>query len=607
MDLNIYTKFVLYRKGNKKNIPIILKNNKSTESSEGEELVNNTLNLKFYFDKEIMVEKLNSGGNKLIFSKKDLIEMFVYNQGTNIDITKSENIFKTFILKSWTINYSDKTISFQAVDSEYELFNQNFSGTYGVNLTDNISSFNSNIVTLSSNYDKNKYIYQTFQYFYNSKLYCYVILENENNTITLHKNIPTSHTFTTFYIGYSSPNVIKLAIDELSRDRIYGGETKFNLQYTFLLGDKYEKGIQLIRPDSEAFPIVTYQSLSNPINRVIQDLSQRDFLSKPNELLSNRIIFRNYILRTSFDLDSNKYSIDWFYINVPNIRNLGNSFTISNDTLKFILVNKFEKNAFINKLITIGKEKYYVKSNTENEIILNRKIINYQNEFACLLYEEVDFVLNEKDIIPSNTKLGLGPDDSFNFVSIKGGQNPFTKILINLRQENENSTLTTFKHKEFDFSFLSNELITLIGIENITKDNIFTTENISFPYTFPNFRNVEGNKVTNKNEFINEFTNLIRKVLQNIKEDLFANSYEYKYKGTISLNGFKQFINNNFNKTYQVGSRLYYSNEEFGIYNEKDPNGKYLFEIKSLSYNIINKSWVVNLNVEEVIFFQTKT
>ena len=613
-------KIILLKNGDQTN-SINLTNSISTQSSkQGVNLENDKFDLEFNLlyelktinDKEYMshqfTDELNNG--IIYFTKKDVIRVYIKRSNDNvIDVNSRDDLLAEYFVQNWSISPLSHKLTLTLVDINYKIYNRLFDGTYGRKDGGTYTSIGSNTLsdttkTWSTNQWQNKTLEMTDG---DGVIYNYLIISNDSDTLTLHKNLD-SGILATYGIGDSSANIMYESMLRVTPFIEFNGEYKLSVSYSTDYGSDYRNGIQLLRVDGYALPITDYSQARKAYHKMIGEVSSINALNTTYEINNDSYtIDRDFILSTTYDTELDKYRVDWFYSKASELllngNVTGNTSSTVTDTSLSLSTDEYK-----GQLMRINNKSYDILSNASDTFTLTSSSLNDEIEIgdSYNVYADADFIWdNNKDYRHIyDYKASNKTDNTVNHILFSCGKNEMNGEEITGHRLNSSKTITDLTETYIPMTWISKEVL----VNDNRRQSDGSYEYPSYPHTIINSNSQpypESDEVSSDTDYNQNLRDICRGRAYRLCESLFQNMKEGQLKCTFVVRGNRYFQAGNSaekGKIYDKGSVILFKDVANGIYNPDHPNGYYILRVDTIRHQISSGDWRTTLDVSYDIY-----
>ena len=619
-------------------------------SYEGITIENNKIELQFKLVRDKAYSKeagtfmpffANADSAKNMLSTNSFLVVYVkYDDGTPINIDSDEDRLKTYYVTDWNLSEPSNKVTISAVDLQYKIVNRNTSrvfserknststGISGAVLTDSTESFE--LPSGTGKYE-NGYKWMTLEVTQSGTTDTYLITSNTATTVTVHKNI-TQTTGATYRIGESSPYAVWQAIHESAMNRAGQGEDfiECTADPTTDYGTNYRTGIQFLRPDNSAFPIIDIGQSYFPIYKLIKEVSGFSACNTETELADPDalVCVRDMIFAINWDDEEKKAVTNWFYLAQPVEGTTYTTTVVSDDEITVSGASSSDIGAIarvkmirtINSVLTTIYRNYTILDLTANTYTFSSDAetdgVAVGDTFT--VYKGVDFIWdNEHDFKHvNNLKLGSTDEEQFNHVLFDCGYNTVGERTILGHWFNEETKSDTIKDTFIPMTHIVKNMLKFCrlgadGTQKVIKhdqdkwygwDNgasAFTDVDADWDFT-TTFGTNDTYTIASRSDFNKYLKEAARKSGVILAKSLVSKQKENTLKGTIQARG-QKFLSvgsssNTIGRWYQKGSRILFKKANSGLVNEGD--SFYNFVVSKIRQQIDSTRWTVFLDVE---------
>ena len=597
-------------------------------SSEGERLQNNTYNFDvkltrlgtktiFIDNRRLELHQLqNEETGEIKIKKGDLIKVYLryINTGDEqqqVDINTEDDLIGVYSILSYNISTNNDSISITAEDITKRIFNRLSNGRYGLRKSgpgENLSIEGNQIASADFDFKPNELVYSTFQYSINQREYSYLILSNTSGSITVHRNL--IHTsIPNYLIGESAISTLYKIIQQYSNSFNNDGRYTINVTPITELESNYNGGVQFLRPDNTAFPILQEITNSKPLYQLINQLTKREQISTNFELINQQFVFHRDLTFTldfiSINQEGTNFQLNIFYQEAPLIRLSTNITNIIDNT---ITIENSPPENLINDILRVNGRTYQILNQDGNNLTLNTTE-GLQLGISINIIHNVQFVFESSNDFRQiiNYNLGLIQEQRANQIHFSAGINNWNQSTINNTYSDPSLVIEGPSEK----GVLYRDIASNIELAILKLNPELKTENgsyvyPSYPYTFPIIESVQGITTVNSNtEFNRAFRRIATTIAEGRARALVQTNQSTLVSGSIRLR-FNKFLrvglNNNFNsKFYSRSSIILFKDIKMGWINPNNESGFYTLSITGLSHQISSNEAISNIQVKEVI------
>ena len=604
-------------------------------SEEGLTIQNNKiqLNIKlikdFLFVNEPVPFYTNPATGKQQFSKSSFLDIYLkLDDGTgDIDTDSNLDKFKTYFVTDYSISEPSNIISLSAVDLQYKITNTNTSDIFRERFNGTSTTIATDVLTDTGNSfpvpgPENSYNdglkLQTLELSQGGNKNTYLILDNTATTVTVHKTI-TETTGATYKIGDSSPFALFKTIQKKGRDASGRGEDfiQVTANATLDIGADYSNGIQFLRPDNSAFPIINLGSPFEPVYKMIDTLSGFGACNLPLELesIDLMVIKRDMIFAVVFNSNTFLVEINWFYLNAPEKSVGTRSITaVSSNVVTVSSPDANDLNGIARISVGNGVESFRILDIDGNDytLDLDAETLGVTSSTDFFVFKGTDYIWdNTKDYESIfSYKLGGKDEENYNHVLFVAGKNPVGNTSVKGHYFNEQTKSATLKETFIPLHFIADNMINYeIQQGNLRKVNDvwegnegasgFTSDPSLWDWT-TTFGFDTDYVITSRTTFNSSFKKAARRKGIFIARNLAMAQKENLLKGTFKIRGQKFVkigVNNDLISTwYQKGTRILFKKSDVGLLN--DGKGYFIFVVSKIKQQIDKGSWETTLNVE---------
>lgn len=612
----------------------------SITTNDTTEIQNNTVQLNcklvkdvpYQFDKSILLPfycNPNTGRNMLAVDNYIYIYMKrASNNSDEIDTKSLDDIFKIYSVGSYSIDEPNNKVNISGVDIQYKVINRTTSLQFRERYSNTTSTISGNTLTDSSQSftlpESNKYRYglkyMTLEVTDSTSgnTSTYLITDNDEHSITVHKTI-TEPSGSAYRIGDSSFTALIKVLDEVGMNRQGRGQPYPEVKYRVVMdyGENYQSGIQALRPDGSAFPIISIGEPRMPVFRLIKEISGFSACNTSDEMLNpdNLVIQRDMIFTISYNQDYNRLEANWFYpykaVQSGNTRTItavnGNVITLdsadSNDVggLARITLSSGLKKSY--KVIAVSGSNYTLSSDVESDGVAVNDTVK--------IWKSVDFIWDDKADFKhiKSIKLGGKDEEKYNHVLFDAGYNPISQLHILGHYFNSSTKSDTIKDVYIPMTNIVKNIIDYeqrvghIKNENDTwygwNDSTGNWEVSNWQFT-TNFGKGDNQNITSRDNFNIKLRTVARERGIELAKTLIQHQSEYMLQGTVRISG-QKFITagsstDSISQWYQKGTRILYKNLDSGYVNI---GGTYFnLVVKRIRNQISSSGWDTFLDVE---------
>ena len=592
--------------------------------------LDSTVTLPFYADSATGKQMLNTASYFVVYVK--------YDDGTDIDTKLNNDRLKTFYLTDYSIDEPSNKLSVSAVDLQYKIINRNTSRKFGVRESGTSTTISSNTLTDSGasfklpagegRYEdglKN----MTLEVEHNGNTSTYLITSNTSTTVTVHKTI-TEPTGATYRIGESSPYAIWTVIHESAMDKAGVGQNGIQVttEYTLDINDNYRNGIQLLRYDNSAFPIVDIGESFMPIFKMIKELSGFSACNTELEMTTPEGMpcQRDMVFVINWDDELKSAVVNWFYLNKVELGGnytisavSGNAITVSGGTssevgslirIKMLRTINSTSRVFYRNYTIIGFTggMYGLSGNAETDGVLTGD--------TGQVYTGADYVWDSDNDFKHiyNLKLGGTDEELYNHVLFDCGKNTVGNRSILGHWFNDETRSDTIKDTFIPMTHISKNMLNYCqkGVDGVQKvltrdgdkwlgwnGTEFVEEGSTWSFT-TTFGSDSEYVVTSRASFNSQFKTAARKKGIILARNLVTNQKENMLKGTLQCRG-QRFLSvgssgETMGQWYQKGSKILFKRPDIGLVNEGATY--YNLVVTKIRQQIDATRWTVNMDVE---------
>ncbi len=575
-----------------------------------------------------------------MLSKDSRLEVFVkYDNGSVIDTKSFDDRLKVYYITNWHVSEPDNKISISGVDLNYKIINRNTNNIYrqryegtstgisGSVLTDSGASFRGSVP--GQNYEHGL-LYKTLEVSQGGNTNLYLITSNTGTTVTVHKPI-TETTGAEYRIGDSSASGVWHLMSQVARNKQGQGEAYLEITATPTLdyGNDYLSGIQMLRPDNSAFPIVDIGEPNMPVYKMLTELSGFAACNHEDEIITqeDQVIKRDMVYAINWNSETNSTVVNWFYLYKPQ-RGTTN-YSITNVSVNTLSVSLGEPNdeggiARIRMQRVIGGDlRSFYRNYTILDVTGNTYTLSGDIETDGVLIDDTFYVYKGTDFIWDNEqdfkhiynlKLGGQDEEQYNHVFFDAGYNPVGERHVLGHWFNAETKSDTLKETFIPMTSIVKRMIDYCSkgddgtkkvIQKVDDEwqgwdgTAFTSVAGDWDFT-TNFGTSVNYTIASRGDFNYSLKLAARKAAKAVAKTLVQNQLENSIKGTIQTRGQKFLTvgssSQQIGKWYQKGTRILFKRPEIGLNNRGETY--YAFVVTKIRQQIDNTRWVCSLDLE---------
>lgn len=584
-----------------------IKQIQSHSSQEAQELQSNTLSLTVpliyerYINGNVCHQFCNSQTGVFDLKKETIIKVYIkYSDGTDINTNTNADLWKVFIVTDYSLSLKDGLLSITAVDSSYKIFSKLWSYSYGIldggtstNITGSVLTDNTNTFDTNNDY----YLYKTLEIYDGISWQPYLILDYDSNSITVNTVISES-TGASYRIGWSTPSMF---MDLLQRTTGYSnlnGNYSIDIEPTLDFGVNYIAGIQLLRNDGSAFPIIEIAEFLKPIWDWANNIIKIDATNTELEIENNNLTHQRPMVFNITNKGTNHDTVNLFYPIISG--EIFDTQEITSLTQSTITLNgaSYTNDELIDKIVRINGKTYGISTNTNKILTLVPATLEDDGVIAtdtAVIYDKTDYIWdNTQDFKHMyDLKFSTSSNEIVNTIYYTAGTNVLNNEEILGFEFNEDTDKTMIVSKQ----------LSLIDIaKNLLEDDDRKQSNGTFAYPSYPYTTYWGVVVTSDTTYNTAFREHCKLIARQKARNYFSLTKDKQKQMDVTLRGNRSFniiTSDNFAKFYNKGQSIIYKDAKNGLINTNYKDGYFRFRIDNINHSIQNGEWTTRLVLKE--------